>query len=430
MPQWMKNVLVTGLAMTSAPALAAPQPSGNAHAVVATARQIIHEKYVLPDVATALERALTAAELAGTYRGLTGDALAARINADMAAVAHDKHLSMSYNPQGAAELVRAGPGHDGPLQTDVARAIDRKNAGVRELRVLPGNIRYMAYDGFAWDSPGAVESLETAMRFLRGGDAYIIDIRRNGGGSPDAVAAIVSYFLPTGTPLMRFEMRGDVGESTKAPKAPFSLAGKPLYVLTSQTTVSAAEEFSTHVKAFGFGRLVGENTAGGGFRNDLAPLPGGYVLSVSVGRAVSLKTGKDWERVGVAPDIAVPADSALLLAEHEAMTRIAATASVGEKIGDAALLSYYRALETPVVLARAASSYAGTFGDRTVTVAGNGLEVSQAGRPSARLVPVAPDSFAPDINPASRMTFVLANGTVKGLQIIQQDGSVSSVQKE
>ena len=62
------------------------------------------------------------------------------------------------------------------------------------------------------------------MRFLRGGDAVIIDLRRNGGGSPDAVQYLVSHFLEPNRPLVTFYMRrqpgrhvGDAGRASGRP---------------------------------------------------------------------------------------------------------------------------------------------------------------------------------------------------------------------
>ena len=51
------------------------------------------------------------------------------------------------------------------------------------------------------------------------------------------------------------------------------MVGKPLYVLTSGGTASAAEEFTGHVAGYKLGELIGENTAGAGFRNEFYPLP-------------------------------------------------------------------------------------------------------------------------------------------------------------
>ena len=81
-----------------------------------------------------------------------------------------------------------------------------------------------------------------------------------------------------------------------------SLIGKPLYVLTSGGSASAAEEFIGHVAGYKLGELVGERTAGAGFRNEFFPLPGGMVISISVGQAILASTGKGWEAVGFTPD--------------------------------------------------------------------------------------------------------------------------------
>ncbi|WP_230770305.1 S41 family peptidase [Sphingomonas sp. Leaf4] len=407
------------IALSAAPARAQDDPG----TVAAATRAALAERYVLPDVATKLGAALASPD---RYRGLQGEALADRINADMARVTPDKHLSLRFDPRTAAMLASrppAGDDDDAPLPPGVARMILRLNAGVRAMETLPGNIRMVAYDGFIWGTPEAEAAIAGAMRFLQGGDAYIIDLRRNGGGSPEAVAAIASYFVPAGTPLMRFEMRGKPGEATTAPAAPFSLAGKPLYVLTSGQTASAAEEFATHVSALGFGTLVGERTAGAGFRNDMVPIGKSYVLSVSTGRAISLKTGKDWERVGVTPAIVTPPDQALAAAKVAAMTAIAARAPADERREDERLVAFYRASANPVRLARPLADYAGRYGNRVVAVADNGLTSARIGRAAFPLVAVAADSVVPETDPTTRFRFVEANGQIIAMEVERADGS-------
>lgn len=418
-------LLFTIVAAMTAPCARAED--ADAARVVAEARRAIASRYVLPDVAAKLDAALAAGAKAGRYRGLTGEALATRVNADMAAVTPDKHLGLSYNPQ-LSTMLAGAPLTDAADDTPppgMGRMMVRMNGGVRAMEVLPGNIRYLAYDGFAWGTPEVEAALRTGMAFLKGGDAYIIDISRNGGGSPAAVAAMTSYFVPEGTPLMRFEMRGRAPDETRAPEAPFSLAGKPLFVVTGGGSASAAEEFATHVKALGFGKLVGETTAGAGFRNDLLPLPGGYVLSVSTGRAVSLKTGGDWERVGVAPDVPTRAEAALPRAKQEAMAAVLAAAPADEKAEDGRLLAYYRALATPVALARPAAAYAGRFGDRTVTATADGVTMQRDGRSPTPLVPTGPDAFVMRNDPMVAVRFVGDAAGVSAVEVEQRDGSVS-----
>ncbi len=419
------------LLLLAAPAPVSAQADPSA-AVVTAARQAIAGRYVLPDTAAKLDAALAAGLKAGHYRGLAGEALATRLNADMAAVTPDKHLGIHHDPAMAAMLANAplGDDADDTPPPGMARMMLRMNGGVRAMEVLPGNIRYLAYDGFAWGTPEVEAALRTGMAFLKGGDAYIIDISRNGGGSPGAVAAMASYFVPEGTPLMRFEMRGKAGDETSAPRAPFSLAGKPLFVVTGGGTASAAEEFATHVKAYGFGTLVGETTAGAGFRNDMVPLPGGYVLSVSTGRAVSRKTGRDSERVGVAPDIATGFADALPRAKAAAMAAVLAAAPADEKDQDTRLLGYYRALATPTALARPAAAYAGRFGERTVRVAGDTVTMQRDGRPPLDLVPTGHDTFVARQDPMAEVRFVVAGEEVRALEVRQRDGSVSRAERE
>jgi hypothetical protein len=413
---------VAGLLAIGAAASAQPSASAAARDVVTEARKVLAERYVLPDVAPKLAAALAQAEAAGRYRGLAGTALAERLSADLGEVAHDKHLSVRYAPELAAELREMRPASSDALPPGYARRVALTNAGVRKLELLPGNIRYLAYDGFYWGTPAAEEALATAMKFLRDGNAVIIDLRQNGGGWPPAVAAMAGYFLPAGTPLVRFEMRGAPGEASRTPAAPFNLRDKPVYVLTSGNTASAAEEFASHVAAFGFGTLVGAPTAGAAYRNDFVPLPGGYVLSVSVGRPVHAKTGGDWEAKGVTPAIEVPPERALLRAQAEAMAAIVARSPEGESAAGARFLAYYKALAQPVTPALPLSRYTGRFGERTIRVEADRLVLRQDGRDPTRLVALGSHLFAVEADPALQLSFVVEGQAVPAVEVVRSDG--------
>jgi len=59
---------------------------------------------------------------------------------------------------------------------------------------LAGNIGYLDLRGFA--PPQFMgDTAAAAMNFLANTDAVIIDLRQNGGGSPDAVAPLASYLM-------------------------------------------------------------------------------------------------------------------------------------------------------------------------------------------------------------------------------------------
>lgn len=416
--------LLASAALTAAPAnvpVAAPlAATAGPPVVIAAARKELLALYVLPDTGKKLAAALAQAEKEGAFKGLEGDALAAKVNGVMRTVTRDGHLSMRYDPRMAAVLAaqpESTDDADAELPDSFKREIAEANAGVARLEVLPGNIRYMDYRGFMWGTPEAGAALAGAAQFLRGGEAVIIDLRRNGGGSAAAVRALASYFLPPDTRLMRFEQRGKPDDISQTSAVPFTLADRPVYVLTSKNTFSAAEEFADHVSAFKFGTLVGENTGGGGFNNTFVALPGGYVMSISYGRAVHMVTGKDWEQVGIAPAIAVPAADALTRAQVEAMTAIAAKAPADEREQDARLAAFYRAQLTPVDPGLPLTAYAGTYGPRTIAVdAGGSLTTAREGAMPVKLVAVGTDAFSPETAPQQVFRFVREGGAVVALE--------------
>jgi hypothetical protein len=422
----MLGLAAASPAQQSGTAGAAPADSATAERevsaeVVAAARKELLARYVLPETAAQLDAALAAAQQEGAFAGLSHAPLAEAINRVLRSVTPDGHLGITYDPR-TARVLAEQPSQDDEEEQDLPpefiRQIDQANGGVHKLELMPGNIRYLDYRGFMWGAPAAEQALATAMEFLRRGDALIIDLRRNGGGSPQAVAAMASYFVEPGTPLMRFEMRGNPGQASATHAPPFSLAGKPLYVLTSRQSASAAEEFASHVAAFGFGRLVGDTTAGAGFRNTLVGLPEGFVISISVGRAVHALTGRDWERTGVAPAIAVPADRALAAAQAEAMAAIAAAAPEDERDNAQRLAAYYRAVAEPVDPGLPAVAYAGSYGPRTLAVDGQGHLVTRRGeQPPARLVAVGRDLFVPEAAPTQHFRFVREGGEVIALEV-------------
>jgi len=88
----------------------------------------------------------------------------------------------------------------------------------------------------------------------------------------------------------------------------------PVYVLTSNATFSGGEEFAYDVQALKRGTLVGETTGGGA--NPVGPvdISHGVTAMIPFGRVENPITKTNWEGVGVRPDVAVPAGSALSVA--------------------------------------------------------------------------------------------------------------------
>ena len=178
-----------------------------ANRIAGEVRDAIAANYVLADKIPLITAALDEGIASRRYAGLTGRALADRLNQVLAAAAHDKHLGLQFDPARAAMM--NGPMGDevneGPEWDRMARSM---NHGVAELRMMDGNVRYMNLVGFAWTGERSAKVLDNAVGFLGEGDAVVIDLRYNGGGSPKAIEYLFSHFVDPGKPLMTFYMGG------------------------------------------------------------------------------------------------------------------------------------------------------------------------------------------------------------------------------
>jgi hypothetical protein len=415
----------TAPAQPGAPATA-PAPA-DARTVVAGIRKVLAANYVLPEVRPKLDAVLAKGLADGRYDVSDPAVLVQRLNADLESVAHDKHLSVEHDPRQAAELAAepAAQTEDSGPSAEQMRQAQRRNHGFTEMKVLPGNVRYVNLQGFVWVGPKSAEAYDNAMRFLKDGDAAIIDLRQNGGGSPQAVQYVVSHFMEPNRPLMTFHMAGNQIDrtSTLATLPAGRMVGKPLYVLTSGRSASAAEEFTGHIAGYRLGELIGEKTAGAGFRNQFFPLPGGYLISVSVGRAVLASTGKDWEGVGIAPTTAIDPEKALHVAQIHALRRLASTAPPREKAayeGTAAMLA---AQVEPIATALPLAAYAGAFGERKVSVENGRLTLQREGGPKLVLIPIGANLFALETDATTRVEYKVAGNAATGFELQRGDGS-------
>lgn len=373
-------------------------------AVVAEVRRLIAENYVVPERRPALDAVLAEGLSSGRYNVPEPAVLAERINADLARVGRDHHLNFKYDPRRVA-MLSAQTADNRPDPAAFEREVRRGNHGVRELRLLAGNVRYLDLHGFEWIGEESEAVLNSAMQFLGGGDAVIIDLRRNGGGSPRAVHQIISHFMEADRPLITFYQGSEVSPTLTTLRGLSGMIGKPLYVLISGETGSAAEEFVGHVAGYRLGELVGANTSGGAFMNAMFPIDGAFELSVSVGRPVLAATGRDWEGVGFAPTVAAPVETALETAHAHALRRLAASAEEPRRARLEGMAAGVEALGRPGTPAAPLAAYTGSFGERRIVLEDGKLWFRQAERPKRRLVPLGGNVFTLADDPLLRLTF-------------------------
>jgi hypothetical protein len=419
MPSRSLTAALTALLLTLSPGPASAQvapasersaprtlSAADRDAALAAITAAIRESYVLPEKVPAIAERLEQSRKAGRYSVDDAALLAERITLDLKAASGDGHLYIHYNPtEYAAELRQLA--HAPPSEGADSDALFRQEAlrdhhGLAELKLLPGNLRYLRITGFEWvrDETGAV--YDEALRFLRDGDAVVIDLRGNGGGSHAAVRYLVSHFLDEDVLEMTFlEGSKPPAQSRTLEHVPAGrLKGKPLYVLIDGGVASAGEAFAYDVAQFKLGELVGTKTAGAANNNRFVPIRPGFMLSVSFGRPVHPVSGTNWEGVGVPPTVETPPAQALEVAQLLALKRLAAAPGVSpEALADYewARLDVEARLKPISVAAARLKSLAGRYGEVEVSVREGALWLARPNRPTRRLSPLTADGlFAVD----------------------------------
>lgn len=109
---------------------------------------------------------------------------------------------------------------------------------------------------------------------------------------------------------------------THSPVEGNKLADKPVYVLTSSTTLSGAEQFTYDLKMLRRATIVGETTGGGAHAGVFHRLDDHFGIAIPEVRAVNPYGKNDWEGTGVEPDVKVKASDALETAMKLAQTQL------------------------------------------------------------------------------------------------------------
>jgi C-terminal processing protease CtpA/Prc len=222
----------------------------------------------------------------------------------------DKHLSVRVR--------QAGGKQHSEKDTENKKHKDRerqrqRNQGIAQVSRLADNIGYLDLRGFVTFNQGK-SVIDASMALLTTADAMIIDLRKNGGGDPEMVQYLSSFFFQERLLLNSLYYRaGDVTQEywTLKNVNGTKLPNIPLYILTSHYTFSAAEEFSYNMQTQKRATLIGETTGGGANPGGMFIINDHFEMFLSTGRAINPITKTNWEGVGVVPEIAVDADLAL-----------------------------------------------------------------------------------------------------------------------
>lgn len=295
-------------------------------AVVDTLCDRVERYYVFADKAHIVTKAIRKRMSGHAYDRISSAVdFADTLTAHMQSAVHDVHLRVHYRYEPIPAMQEDGP----QPESEQRRMQERSwytNYGFERMERLPGNVGYLDLQQFSGDPAGQATAV-AAMTMLSNSDALIIDLRRNGGGSPTMIATILTYFVAQDDRLLFNTFYQREGEKTEeywtSPYVPGArYLGKPVYVLTSARTASAAEEFAYDVQAHKLGTVVGAVTRGGANPGRLFRLNDHFAAFVATGRAINPITKTNWEGVGVKPDSLTKAGEALRAAYSMALQRL------------------------------------------------------------------------------------------------------------
>jgi carboxyl-terminal processing protease len=184
-----------------------------------------------------------------------------------------------------------------------------------ELQMLDDKIAYVILNSFGSDE--AFKEFEKYYDKIAQSEAIIFDVRGNGGGNSAVGWNILRYTIKQPTAIHRMHGRlynsayraWNMKQSLYTSFSRLSPKGdklyeKPIVVLTSARTYSAAEDFAGAFKSMQRGEIIGEASGGSSGQPLMIDLPGNGSARICTKRDM-LGNGEDFIGVGVQPDIVV-----------------------------------------------------------------------------------------------------------------------------
>ena len=182
-----------------------------------------------------------------------------------------------------------------------------------EFKLLPNNVAYVALNTFQDNQ--AAEQFEANFAVIAKAAALIIDVRENGGGNSNVGYRVLQTLTDKSFRTSRWQTRdyrpalrawgrleGTYGnEVDEIPPHGTWLYSKPVIVLTSPRTYSAAEDFCVAFEVMARGVMMGEPTGGSTGQPLFFKLPGGGNARVCTKRD-TYPDGRVFVGVGIQPN--------------------------------------------------------------------------------------------------------------------------------
>ena len=272
----------------------------------------VKDHYFDPSVAKTMIEALRANDASGSYNTITDIRdFASLLTRQLRDLSQNLNIEVVYSdrplPDGPPPRQSAEPSNQ------YRTAMLRQDCTFEKVQMLPGRIGYLKFNFFS-QTAVCKHTAQSAMAAMNGAESVVLDLRDNGGGFQDMVMLMASWFFDH--PEYMYNPRENTTEQswTRSPVHESRLTDKPLYLLTSARTISAAEDFSWNLKMLKRATLVGETTRGSAHSGVFRRIDNHLGVAIPEVKPINPFAKSDWEGIGVEADVKVDAAEALTTA--------------------------------------------------------------------------------------------------------------------
>jgi retinol-binding protein 3 len=389
---------------------------------------MLNREYVFPEKAKEMGDLIRKNLKEGVYKPITEPGkLAEKLTVDLQSVSQDLHLRVMYGPEEIAEYRKQTENTDKEaVKKETIKELSSRNFGFKEVKILDGNIGYLKFNSFV-DAEYGAPTAAAAMQMMAYTDAIIFDLRDNGGGSPSMIQFITTYLMDDYTHLNTFYWRptDELQQFWTLPYVPGkTMPNTDVYVLISNRTFSAAEEFTYNLKNLKRAVIVGEVTGGGAHPVDFMVINDNFGISMPKGRAINPITNTNWEGTGITPDYQVAAPAALDKALEVAYDSLMRKTEDPDKkfIYQWGLEGMQAKINPPKIDESTLKKYAGVYEIRTITFENGNLYYQREGRPKFRMVPLNETTFGFDELSYFRLKIILENAKAVAIEGYYDNG--------
>lgn len=231
----------------------------------------------------------------GRYAGACGDwrDFSDRLNRDLDA--YDGHFHVE-------QAVDEAAGQEEDWLMAWRAAGKPSNMGVREVKVLEGNIGYVRLASFyPWET--AKPKILSAMALVNDTEGLVLDLRQNGGGDAETANHLMRAFMADDTSSIQQVSDRNGSRAELLPEREIPEYRGAVVVLVDRRSASAAEYVAYSLQAAERATVVGSRSAGAATMiGDPQPLPHSFQIFIPDSQPLNIATQENWGRTGVVPD--------------------------------------------------------------------------------------------------------------------------------